>query len=81
MNREDVIEQLTPLARDIFNTPELILSDELNATNMQNWTSLSFMQLLTAIEESFCIKYKMMDLLKLKDMGAVIDSIVSKVGK
>lgn len=80
MDRNQVIEQLTPIAREIFTKPELVLTDELNAGMVDTWTSLSFMQFLTAVEEHFGFKYKMMELLKLKNMGAVIDSVVAKVG-
>lgn len=78
MDRNQVIEQLTPIAREIFMEPELVLTDELNASMVDTWTSLSFMQFLTAVEEHFGFKYKMMELLKLKNMGAVIDSIIRK---
>lgn len=74
MDRNQVIEQLTPIAREIFLKPELVLTDELNAGMVDTWTSLSFMQFLTAVEEHFGFKYKMMELLKLKNMGAIIDA-------
>lgn len=80
MDRNQVIEQLTPIARGIFMKPEMVLTDELNAGMVDTWTSLSFMQFLTAVEEHFGFKYKMMELLKLKNMGAVIDSVVAKIG-
>lgn len=79
MDRYQVIEQLTPIAREIFTKSELELTDELNAGMVDTWTSLSFMQFLTAVEEHYGFKYKMMELLKLKNMGAVIDSIVAKI--
>lgn len=75
MTRENVIEQLTPIAREIFMKPELELTDELNAGMVDTWTSLSFMQLLTAVEEHFGFKYKMMEILRLQTMGAIIDAI------
>lgn len=79
MTREEVSEQITPIAREIFMKPELVLSDKMNAASVDTWTSLSFMQFLTAVEEKFGFKYKMMELLKLKNMGAVIDSVVAKI--
>ena len=60
--------------------PELVLTDDLCAADVNTWTSLSFMQFLTAIEEHFGFKFKMMELLKLKNMGAVIDSVLTHVG-
>ena len=75
MNRKEIIEKLTPIARQIFADDALVLNDDLSAANVANWTSLSFMQFLTEIENQFGFKFKMMDLLKLQSMGAIIDSI------
>lgn len=81
MDRNQVIEQLTPIAREIFMKPELVLTSELNAGMVDTWTSLSFMQFLTAVEEHFGFRYKMMDLLKFKNMGAVIDATENHINK
>lgn len=79
MERNEVIEQIIPIARDIFMKPELILTDDLCTANVDTWTSLSFMHFLTAIEEHFGFKFKMMELLKLKNMGAVIDATLNHI--
>lgn len=79
MTREEIINQLTPIAREIFAKPELVITDELSYENLDTWTSLAFMQFLTAIEEHFGFKYKMMELIRLQNMGAVIDSILTHV--
>ena len=75
MNRKEIIEKLTPIAQQIFADDALVLNDDLSAANVANWTSLSFMQFLTGIENQFGFKFKMMELLKLQSMGAIIDSI------
>lgn len=77
MNREEIIEKLIPIARHIFADEAMALSDDLSAANMANWTSLSFMQFLTEIENQFGFKFKMMEILKLQNMGAVINAIES----
>ena len=77
MTREEVIEKLTPIARAIFENPEMVLSDEMSAENVATWTSLSFMQFLTEIENQFGFKFKMMELFNLKTMGNIIDSVTS----
>ena len=77
MTREEVIEKLTPIARSIFENQELVLSDDMSADNVATWTSLSFMQFLTEIENQFGFKFKMMELFNLKKMGNIIDSVTS----
>lgn len=75
MNREEIIKKLTPIARQIFADESMVLNDDLYAGNVANWTSLSFMQFLTEIENQFGFKFKMMEILKLQNMGAVINAI------
>lgn len=76
MTREELITELTPIVRAVFQKPELELTDELNGTNVDTWTSLTFTQLLGEIEKKYGFKFKMMELLKLKNMGAIIDSVL-----
>ena len=80
MTREEIISQLTPIARTMLKDEDLVLTDDLSAANVPTWTSLSFMMLLTEIENHFGFKFKMMEILKLQNMGAIIDSIQTHVG-
>lgn len=80
MTREEIISQLTPIARAMLKDETLVISDDLSAVNVPTWTSLSFMMLLTEIENYFGFKFKMMEILKLQNMGAIIDSIQTHVG-
>ncbi len=75
MNRNEIIEKLTPIAWQIFADEAIVLNDDLSAANVANWTSLSFMQFLTEIENQFGFKFKMMEILKFQNMGAVISAI------
>lgn len=80
MTREEIISQLIPIARAMLKDETLVISDDLSAANVPTWTSLSFMMLLTEIENHFGFKFKMMEILKLQNMGAIIDSIQIHVG-
>ena len=80
MTREEIISQLTPIARAMLKDENLVLTDDISAANVPTWTSLSFMMLLTEIENHFGFKFKMMEILKLQNMGAIIDSIQTHIG-
>lgn len=80
MTREEIISQLTPIAQAMLKDDTLVISDDLSAANVSTWTSLSFMMFLTEIENHFGFKFKMMEILKLQNMGAIIDSIQTHVG-
>ena len=72
MERSELTLEIQIIAREIFAKPELEITDTLSAADVDTWTSLSFMQFLTAIEDKYGFKFKMMELLQLRNMGAVI---------
>ena len=75
MTRIEIIERLTPIASKVFQMDNLVLTDDISAQTVDAWTSLAFMQLLTAIEEQLGFKFKMMELLQLNTMGDIINAI------
>lgn len=81
MNREELKNEIQVIAREIFAKPELEITDAMGAADVDTWTSLSFMQFLTAIGEKYGFRFKMMELLQLRNMGAVIDATLKHVAQ
>ena len=81
MSREELKVEIEAIAREVFQKPELAITDAMSAVDVDTWTSLSFMQFLTAIEDKYGFKFKMMELLQLRNMGAVIDATMRHVDK
>lgn len=76
MNRNDIMERIAPIAREVFEKPELELSDTLDATQVDTWTSYAFMQLLGKVEDEFGFKFTMMELIKIRNIGALVDVVM-----
>ena len=74
MDRIELTKEIEAIAREVFQKPELVVNDVMSAVDVDTWTSLSFMQFLTAVEDKYGFKFKMMELLQLRNMGAVIDA-------
>lgn len=79
MNREELVVEIQVIAREIFAKPELSITNSMSAADVDTWTSLSFMQFLTAIEDKYGFKFKMMELLQLRNIGAVIDATLKHI--
>ena len=79
MERNKLKEEIQAIARDIFAKPELVITDAMGASDVDTWTSLSFMQFLTAIEDKYGFKFKMMELMQLRNMGAVVDATLNHI--
>lgn len=79
MTKEEIKEQLTPIFRQTFSDPNLILTDEMSANDVEKWDSLTHMQLISNVEAKFGIKFKLKDLNKLKNVGSLVAIVESKL--
>ena len=75
MERNEIMEKLTPIIQSVFANDSLEITDNMSAATVPTWTSLSFMQLLIEIEEQFGFKFKMKEILRLQTMGMIIKAI------
>jgi acyl carrier protein len=78
MERTEVVDRLTVIFCKIFKVKSIILKDELTADDVDNWNSLSHMKLVKEIEKTFSIKLKLKELNKMRNVGDMIDVIISK---
>ena len=79
MERNEVVNKLTAIFRKVFNSDSLVLTNELTANDVDHWDSLSHMILITEIENSFSIKFKLKELNKMRNVGEMIEIIISKL--
>ena len=47
----------------------------MDATQVETWTSLSFMQLLSKVEEEFGIRFKLIELLEIHNIETLVSAI------
>jgi acyl carrier protein len=78
MERKEILDKLTQIFRKQFKNESLILTDELTANDVEGWDSLSHMMLITEIENELKIKFKLKELNKMKNVGALAEIITSK---
>lgn len=79
MNRNEITEKLTAIFHEVFNDNNIVLSDEMTAKDVENWDSLTHMLMITKVEETFGIKFKLKELNKLKMVGDLINTIETKL--
>ena len=80
MNRNEIIEKLTPIFHDVFSDNTIVLCDDMTASDVENWDSLTHMFMITKVEEVFGIKFKLRELNKLKNVGDLCNTIAEKLG-
>ncbi len=80
MTSDQILAELQPIFQDILDQPDLVVTRESNAQNVEDWDSLAHINLVTAIEKHFKIKFALGELQGLKNVGEMIDLIVVKLG-
>jgi acyl carrier protein len=79
MDKSEITLKLTPIFKKIFSNESIVLTDTLNANDVDNWDSLTHMLLISEIEEIFAIKFKLKELNKMRNVGDMIEIILSKL--
>ena len=72
-------ETLTEVFQDVFDDDELELFDEMTAEDVEDWTSLTHIQLIVAVEKKFGVKFTTVEVMKLKNVGEFIALIEKKL--
>lgn len=64
-----------------LNLDDFDLQDETIAPQVPGWDSLNHINIIAAVEEHFKVKFKSMELLRLKCVGDLQKLVDSKLGK
>jgi acyl carrier protein len=81
MDSNTIIAELQPIFQDILDQPDLVIDRESNAKNVEDWDSLAHVNLVTAIEKKYRIRFGLAELQQLKNVGDMADLILKKLAK
>lgn len=73
-------ERLQEVFRDVFDDEEIVITDETTAEDIDEWDSLTQIQLVVAVEDEFGVKFNIVETVKLKNVGEFIALIDKKIG-
>ena len=79
MEKKEIVERIRNILVSILGHEDFEMKDELKASDVEGWDSLSHMMIITAIEKDFGIRFKLKDLNKLQNLYSLVELIQSKV--
>lgn len=79
MERSEILAKVEEIFREELEVDDLVLTDETTADDVEEWDSLSHVQLVAAMEEAFGIEFKSREILSWENIGDLIDSIEKKL--
>jgi acyl carrier protein len=79
MQRTEVFGNVQEIFRDILDDEDIVLVDSTSADDIEEWDSLTHIQLVVAVEKKFHLKFTSQQMLSWKNVGEMVDFITSKV--
>ena len=78
MERNEIYDKLNEIFRDILDNDEIELQDETTANDIEEWTSLTHIQLIVEIEKAFNLRFTSEEILEWNNVGEMVDSILAR---
>jgi acyl carrier protein len=75
MTNTDIHQKLTVIFRDVFDDPALEISDATTAKDVAGWDSLTYVNLIVAVEKAFDVAFTTKDVKGLANVGSLIELI------
>lgn len=75
----EIKERVQEVFRDVFEDDEIEITDATTADDIEEWDSLTHIQLIVEIEKEFGIKFTTIETIKLKNVGELIGLIEKKM--
>ncbi len=75
MDQQQILATMQEIFRDNFDDPELVLTRETCADDIEGWDSLEQINLLSACESAFSLHFQLADIRGLRNVGDLVDLI------
>ena len=79
MEHTQILAEVQEIFRDTLDNEDIILIDATTANDIEEWDSLTHIQLIVAVEKHFKIKFTSMEILSWQNVGQMVDSIQKKL--
>lgn len=78
MTKEEILSEIQKIISDLLKK-EVLINFETTANDVEGWDSLRHITIISAIERRFGFKFKMKDIVGMKNVGEMIDIIIDNI--
>jgi acyl carrier protein len=75
---DQIEERLQAVMRDVFDRPDIVVRREMTAADVEEWDSLTHVNLVVAAEKEFGLHFTLAEIRPLKNVGEMLDLIRRK---
>lgn len=76
---KEIYERLNNVFRDVFDDESIVVKAETTSADIEDWDSLEHINLIVAVEQEFGIKFNMGEVTTMKNVGDMVEIIISKI--
>jgi len=80
MKNEEIHGKLQSVFQKVLEEDDITLTREMTAQDIEKWDSLRHIQLISEVERTFGVKFKLREVLSMKNVGDLLDLIHAKQG-
>lgn len=79
MKKEDILKKVSDSFEKILEHNNFKLEENTTANDVDGWESITHMLIITEIENAFNIKFKLMDLMNMDNVGDLVKTIETEL--
>ena len=78
MEKEKILVMLTEVFKEVFDLDDVVITPHTVADDIEDWDSLEHINLNSAVESTFKMKFKMKEVSTMKNVGEMMDIIAER---
>lgn len=78
MEKNEILAKLNDVFREVFDLDDVVITPDTVADDIDDWDSLEHINLISAVESTFKMKFKMKEVSTMKNVGEMIDIIAER---
>ena len=79
MTKEAILEKVKESFIKILEHSNFDLAETTTANDVDGWESVTHMMIITDIEQAFSIKFKLMDLMNMDNVGDLVKTVQKEI--
>jgi acyl carrier protein len=79
MEKNDILKQINNIFIDILEDDKIVLTEQTSAADIAAWDSLNHIQIITAIEKFYNIRFELDDLLNFENVGDLCTGVQNRL--
>ena len=78
MDNKEILHKVEEVFRDVLDNDEITLAEATTANDIDEWDSLTHVELVRAVEKAFGIRFTSAEILSWKNVGEMVASVAKR---